>query len=167
VGRGLPGFFAGGLGDSAPAPAADSAAPKVMNWMWISPQLDNGVNVAAAQIRDMIHNKIYLILTAVHPDGTHVVMPRMEPVETSEYWTSPATGHRYPARCVFRVPQIDTELIVEVPYKQREIVSSVDILTKFEGTATVTGTPRPAGHRLRLQLPRARRQLALTRWSGR
>jgi hypothetical protein len=27
-----------------------------------------------------------------------------------------------------------------VPYKQQEIVSSVDILTKFEGTATVTGT---------------------------
>jgi hypothetical protein len=27
-----------------------------------------------------------------------------------------------------------------VPYKQQEIVSTVDILTKFEGTATVTGT---------------------------
>jgi hypothetical protein len=36
------------------------------------------------------------MLTAVHPDGTHVVVPRIEPVEMSEYWTSPATGHRYP-----------------------------------------------------------------------
>jgi predicted secreted hydrolase len=138
---GVPGFFASGLSHGAQAPAAEGAAPpKVMNWIWTNPQLDNGVNVAAAQIRDMINNKIYLMLTAVHPDGTHVVVPRIEPVETSEYWTSPTTGHRYPTRCVFRAPQIDTELIVEVPYKQQEIVSSVDILTKFEGTATVTGT---------------------------
>jgi hypothetical protein len=119
---GLPGFFARGLADSAQAPGPDlAAAPKVMNWIWTNPQLDNGVNVAAAQIRDMINNKIYLILTAVHPDGTHVVVPRTEPVETSEYWTSPTTGHRYPTRCVFRAPQIDTELTVEVPYKEQEI----------------------------------------------
>jgi predicted secreted hydrolase len=137
----LPGVFAAGAGDDARAPAAHDAPPaKVMNWIWTNPQLDNGVNVAAAQIRDMINDKIYIMLTAVHPDGTHVVVPRIEPVEMSEYWTSPATGHRYPTRCVFRAPQIGTELIVEVPYKQQEIVSSVDILTKFEGTATVTGT---------------------------
>ncbi len=137
----LPGVFAAGPGDGAQAPGAQgSAAPKVMNWIWTNPQLDNGVNVAAAQIRDMINNKIYVVLTAVHPDGTHVVVPRIEPVETSEYWTSPATGHRYPTRCVVRAPQIDTELTIEVPYKQQEIVSAVDILTKFEGSATVTGT---------------------------
>jgi predicted secreted hydrolase len=137
---GLPGFFAAGAGDGDQALSSNGASPpKVMNWIWTNPQLDNGVNVAAAQIRDMINNKIYLMLTAVHPDGTHVVLPRIEPVEMSEYWTSPKTGHRYPTRCVFRAPQIDTELIVEVPYKQQEIVSSVDILTKFEGTATVTG----------------------------
>ena len=137
---GLPGFFALGLAGGAPAPGPDGAMPRIMNWMWTNPQLDNGVNIAAAQIRDMIDNKIYLALTAVHPDGTHVVVPRMEPVEMSEHWTSPTSGHRYPTRCVFRVPQIDTELIVEVPYKQQEIVSAVDIMTKFEGTATVTGT---------------------------
>jgi predicted secreted hydrolase len=138
---GIPGVFAAGLGGGAQAPGAHGgAAPKVMNWIWTNPQLDNGVNVAAAQIRDMINDKIYIMLTAVHPDGTHVVVPRIEPVEMSEYWTSPATGHRYPTRCVFRAPQIGTELTVEVPYKQQEIVSSVDILTKFEGTATVTGT---------------------------
>jgi predicted secreted hydrolase len=138
---GIPGFFAAGPGDGAQAPGANGAAPpKVMNWIWTNPQLDNGVNVAAAQIRDMINDKIYIMLTAVHPDGTHVVVPRIEPVEMDEYWTSPATGHRYPTRCVFSAPQIDTELTVEVPYKQQEIVSAVDILTKFEGTATVTGT---------------------------
>jgi hypothetical protein len=58
----------------------------------------------------------------------------------------PARHHRRPARGAAgrdrtgRAPQIGTELTVEVPYKQQEIVSSVDILTKFEGTATVTGT---------------------------
>ncbi len=47
---------------------------------------------------------------------------------------------RYPTRCVFRALQIGTELTVEVPYNQQEIVSAVDVLTKFEGTATVTST---------------------------
>ena len=138
---GLPGFFAGELGNGAQTAGTEGPAPSMlMNWIWANPQLDNGVNVAAAQVRDMTNNKIYLALTAVHPDGTHVVLPRIDPVETGDYWTSPTTGHRYPTRCVFRAPQIDTELIVEVPYKQQESVSSVDILTKFEGAATVTGT---------------------------
>ena len=134
----LPSFFAAGPGDGAEAHGG--AAPKVMNWIWTNPQLDNGVNVAAAQVRDMINNKIYIALTAVHPDGTHVVVQCTEPFETTEHWTSPATGHRYPTRCILHAPQIETELTIEVPYKQQEIVSAVDILTKFEGSATVTGT---------------------------
>src|SRR5205807_587859 len=89
---GIPGVFAAGLGGGARAPAAQSAAPaKVMNWIRTNPQLANGVNVAAAQIRDMVNDKIYIMLTAVHPDGTHVVVPRIEPVDMSEHWTSPAT----------------------------------------------------------------------------
>ena len=82
---GLPGFFAAGLGDGAQAPGAHGAPPKIMNWIWTNPQLDNGVNVAAAQIRDMINNKIYVVLTAVHPDGTLSSCPassRLRPVST-------------------------------------------------------------------------------------
>jgi hypothetical protein len=58
------------------------------------------------------------------------------------YWTNPATGRRYPTRCVFHAPQIDTELIIEVPFKfkQQEIASSAGAFTKFEGAATPTGT---------------------------
>ena len=147
---GLPDFFAQSLG-KGPQAAADGAAPSAspMNWMWICPQLDNGVNIGLAQLRDLVHNQIFLALTAVHPDGTHVVLPTMEPVETTDYWTSPTTGRRYPTRCVVRAPQIDTELVVEVPYKAQEIVSAEPSLTKFEGAATVTGTyqgQRVAGH---------------------
>ena len=138
---GVPDLFTGMLGDGPQAPGAHGeAAPKGMNWIWANPQLDNGVNITVGQVRDMINNKIYLPLTAVHPDGTHVVVPCAQPVEASEYWTSPATGHCYPTRCVFRAPQISTELAVEVPYKQQEIVSAVDMFTKLEGSATVTGT---------------------------
>jgi predicted secreted hydrolase len=138
---GMPAIFTPMLTGGPPAPRANAgAAPKVMNWIWANPQLDNGVNITMGQIRDMINNKIYLPFTAVHPDGTHVVVPCNQPVEASEYWTSPATGHRYPTRCVFRAPQINTELTVEVPYKQQEIVSAVDMFTKLEGSATVAGT---------------------------
>jgi len=130
---GLPGFFAD--------PSADSVrAANSMNWIWSNPQLDNGVNVALAQVRDMSNHKIYLALTAVQPDGTHVVVTPTDPVEAGDYWTSPATGRRYPTRCVFRAPQIGTELTAEVPFKEQEIVSSAAAFTKFEGTATVTGT---------------------------
>jgi predicted secreted hydrolase len=137
----VPGIFTGMLGDGPQAPGADGgAAPKVMNWIWANPQLDNGVNITVGQVRDMVNSKIYLPLTAVHPDGTHIVVPCAQLVETSEYWTSPATGHRYPTRCVIRAAQINTELVVEVPYKQQEIVSAIDMFTKLEGSATVTGT---------------------------
>lgn len=124
------------------ARAQSEQAPKklMMNWIWSNPQLDNGVNVTVGQVCDMSRNEVYLPLTAVHPDGTHIVVPRALPVETSDYWTSPATGQRYPTRCVFRAPQIDTELVVEVPYKPQELVSKSPISTKFEGSATVTGT---------------------------
>jgi predicted secreted hydrolase len=112
-----------------------------MNWIRSNAQLDNGVNIALAQVRDMHDHKIYLALTAVHPDGTHIVVPAIDPVEAGDYWTSPVTGRRYPTRCVFRATQIHTELIVEVPFKEQEIVSSVSAaFTKFQGAATITGT---------------------------
>jgi hypothetical protein len=41
---------------------------------------------------------------------------------------------------VFRAPQIQTELTIEVPYKDQEIVSKVGGLTKYEGATLVTGT---------------------------
>lgn len=138
---GLPDFFANSLGKS-PEAAQGGAQPPAspMNWIWICPQLDNGVNVAIAQLRDMVNQEIFLALTAVHPDGTHVVVPTMLPVEATDPWISPVTGRSYPTRCVVRAPQIDTELIIEVPYKEQEIVSKEPSLTKYEGAATVTGT---------------------------
>ena len=130
-----------GLPSSFSDPRADSVqAANSMNWIWSNPQLDNGVNVALAQVCDVRDHKIYLALTAVHPNGRHIVVTPIDPVEASDYWTSPATGRRYPTRCVFRAPQIDTELIIEVPFKQPEIASSAGAFTKFEGAATVTGT---------------------------
>ncbi|MFF3466599.1 lipocalin family protein [Streptomyces sp. NPDC002619] len=120
-----------------------------MNSIWICPQLDNGVNIVIAQLRDLVNQQIFLALTAVHPDGTHVVAPTMLPVEATDPWTSPVTGRSYPTRCVVRAPKIGTELIIEVPYKEQEIVPKEPSLTKFEGAATVTGTyqgQRVAGH---------------------
>ncbi|MFJ6571137.1 lipocalin-like domain-containing protein [Streptomyces sp. NPDC091292] len=138
---GLPDFFADSLGKSHEAAQTSAETPAgPMNWMWICPQLDNGVNIGLAQLRDMVNQEIFLALTAVHPDGTHVVAPTMLPVEATDHWTSPVTGRSYPTRCVVRAPQIDTQLIIEVPYKEQEIVSKEPSLTKFEGAATVTGT---------------------------
>jgi predicted secreted hydrolase len=113
---------------------------KWMNWLWCNPQLDNGINISVCYLRDIRGGKIYLTLTAVQPDGTHIVVPKMQATELSEYWTSPVTGRRYPTRAVVRAPQIDTELTVEVSYKDQEIVSSMEVMTKYEGAATVTGT---------------------------
>ncbi|MFE4612057.1 lipocalin-like domain-containing protein [Streptomyces niveus] len=138
---GLPSFFADSLGRAPEATQAGGEPPaSPMNWMWICPQLDNGVNIGLAQLRDMVNQEIFLALTAVHPDGTHIVAPTMLPVEATDPWTSPRTGRSYPTRCVVRAPQIDTELIIEVPYKEQEIVSKEPSLTKFEGAAVVTGT---------------------------
>ena len=128
----LPDFF---KGSSAGAESFDS-----MNWLWSNVQLDNGTNIALGQVRDIRNRKLFLGLTAVDPAGTHLVLNRAEPIETSDYWTSPATGRRYPTRCVFRAPQTQTELIIEVPYKDQEIVSKLGGLTKYEGAALISGT---------------------------
>jgi predicted secreted hydrolase len=130
----LPDFFSG-------APA-DGGAFDTMNWMWSNLQLDDGNNIALGQVRDIANHKIYLGLTAVDPDGTHVVVNVAEPLETGEHWTSPVTGRRYPTRCVFRAPQVGAELIIEVPYKDQEIVSKVGGMTKYEGATVITGTFR-------------------------
>jgi predicted secreted hydrolase len=127
----LPDFF-------AHAPANGESAPS-MNWMWSNVQLDNGTNIALGQVRDGIHHNLFLGLTAADRHGTHLVVNTAEPLETSEYWTSPRTGRRYPTRCVFRAPQIDTELIIEVGYKDQEIVSKVGGMTKYEGASAVSG----------------------------
>jgi predicted secreted hydrolase len=121
---GLPDFFADSLG-KAPEPSRADAEPPAgpMDWIWICPQLGNGTNIAIAQLRDMVNQQIFLALTAVDPDGTHVGVPTMLPVEATAPWTSPVTGRGHPTRCVVRAPQINTRLVVEVPYKNQEIVS--------------------------------------------
>jgi hypothetical protein len=63
----LPEFFAG-------SPSGDGQALDSMNWLWSNVQLDNGTNIALGQVRDIQNHKLFLGLTAVDSEGTHLVV---------------------------------------------------------------------------------------------
>ncbi|MER7178632.1 lipocalin-like domain-containing protein [Streptomyces hyaluromycini] len=86
---GLPDLFTHSLGRSPEAARSSARPPSPMNWIWICPQFDNGINIAVARLRDMVNQQIFLALTAVHPDGTHVVAPTMLLVGATAPWTGP------------------------------------------------------------------------------
>lgn len=110
-----------------------------MQWLWVNPQLSNGINMSIGQIKEFDKKRLTSGATCTQPDGTHIITS-IEPIEEVEYWTSPATGNKYPTKIVVRAPGVDSTLTIEVPFKEQEIISKVGGVTKFEGAATVTGT---------------------------
>jgi hypothetical protein len=110
-----------------------------MQWLWINPQLNNGVNMSIGQIKQFDKKKMTSGVTCVKPDGTHIVTD-IELVEELEYWISPRTGNKYPTKVVVRAPGVDCILTVEAPYKEQEIISKFGGVTKYEAGAIVTGT---------------------------
>lgn len=110
-----------------------------MQWIWMNPQLNNGVNISLSQIQEFDKKKLSLMASIVKPDGMYI-STQIEPIEKLEYWTSPRTGNKYPTKFIVRIPSVDAVLTIEVPYKEQEIVSKMGGLTKYEGAAIVIGT---------------------------
>jgi predicted secreted hydrolase len=126
---GLPEFFSKG----------EDANFDSMQWAWFCPQLDNGMAFSITQLWEFETNTLELISTATLPDGTHIVST-IDPIEMSDYWTSPATGKRFPTHFVITIPGLDAKLDIDVPFKEQEIVSDLGSIIKFEGMMNVSGT---------------------------
>jgi predicted secreted hydrolase len=106
------------------------------NWAWMDLNLSNGVALGLWDIQ--MNGQRFSWVTALHPDGTHVVAA-IEPLakDASAIWTSPASGQKYPTRFKVRIPALDCTLDVAAVMEAQEIVSPTE--PKYEGVATVSG----------------------------
>ena len=107
------------------------------NWVWMDLNLSNGMALGLWDLE--LSGRRYSWVTALHPDGTHVIA-EIEPlaVGAAAVWTSPKTGQRYPTRFRVRVPALDCTLDVAAVMQEQEIVSPTE--PKYEGVATISGT---------------------------
>lgn len=120
---------------------SEDTGKNAMNWVWVNPQLDNGVNISIGEITMWGDKTFQGFATIVEPDGT-TIQTQLLPSKKSEVWQSPRTGRKYPTRLEYEIPGVDCKLLVEVPFKSQEIVSEMGGTTKFEGAAVMTGTYR-------------------------
>lgn len=110
-----------------------------IRWTWLNPQLSNGCNISLGQIWNFDIGSIEKFAEICLPDGT-LISAVIDVVETLEEWTSPNTGNRYPVKMAVKIPSLDCELLLEVSYKEQEILSKIPDLNKYEGQVVITGT---------------------------
>ncbi|WP_042298079.1 lipocalin family protein [Paraburkholderia bannensis] len=114
-------------------------------WAWFNPQLDNGVSMSIAAVYEFDKSEVRLSATAVLPDGSHVVA-FINPIKMYDYWTSPATGKRFPTQFDVSIPSLDAKLHFDVPYKAQEILpceegrQRLNAQSKYEGKMNVSGS---------------------------
>jgi predicted secreted hydrolase len=118
--------------------STSALAPGAVGWDWFSLQLDDG--------RDLMAFEIRRAGGGVEPaSGGSLVSPTGDTlrlrhedlhVEALAWWTSPATGVRYPARWRLRLPRQGIDLVVEPLVADQEMRTS---FLYWEGAVTVSG----------------------------
>ncbi len=109
-----------------------------LQWIWINPQLSNGVNMSFGEAVIMSQKLATAFTTITYPDGAHTYTPT-EFLERSDFWESKVTGNKYPTNFILRIPRSHTELEINIPYKEQEILSEIGGVTKYEGMASIKG----------------------------
>jgi len=94
---------------------------KSINWDWLSLHLSDSTAVMLAQLHrgdgaDVLH----ATGTFVHRDGTtQTLSPREVTLEPQAWWTSPASGGKYPI--AWKIKFLDYELQLRAPVKNQEL----------------------------------------------
>lgn len=106
-------------------------------WVWMDLNLSNGIALGLWDIE--LSGERHGWVTALLQDGTHIIAA-LEPLadNASEFWTSAASGQRYPTRFKVNVPALDCVLEVAAVMLDQEVASPVQ--PKYEGVANITGT---------------------------
>ncbi|SFO12808.1 hypothetical protein SAMN04488056_103260 [Cohaesibacter marisflavi] len=107
-------------------------------WINLYPQLDNGIRLSVSQLWDFARNRQDTCCTVVLPDGTHIV-EKIDPLEMNDFMDSRLSGRRYPRHVVLSHEPFETCLQISLPYQQREVVSKIGNLIKFDGKINVNG----------------------------
>ena len=107
-------------------------------WICLYPLLSNGISLSAAQIWDFETKRVETSCTVVLPDGTHII-EKIQPLEMSDFMESRLSGRRYPRHVGLSNASLETCLQISLPYKEREVVSKMGSLIKFDGKMVVDG----------------------------
>ena len=107
-------------------------------WINLYPLLSNGIRLSASQLWDFTKDCVESSCTVLLPDGTHIV-EKIEPLQLSDFMESRLSGRRYPRHVVLTHEPLETNLHISLPYKEREVVSKVGNLIKFDGKIVVDG----------------------------
>lgn len=121
-----------------------------VGWDWVSLQLEDGRDLMSYRLRDDSGQPVYQWATVRdgHELPTYYSQSDLE-WEPREWWTSPATGARYPVSWRIQIPSEELDLIVHRVFPEQENVSRLlPQLYYWEGAvkAFITGrSDRAAG----------------------
>jgi predicted secreted hydrolase len=127
-------------------------APETVGWDWFSIQLADQSELMLYRLRrsdgssDPVSSG-----TVVGPDGRtrHLALDEFT-IETTDFWTSPHSRARYPARWRISIPSLDLSLDVVPLLADQELRTSRSTqVTYWEGAAAASGTKQgrsAAGH---------------------
>lgn len=119
--------------------STSALGPQAVGWDWFSLQLSDGREVMFFQIRHA-DGTLEAVSggTLIEKDGTTRRLPvEAVKLEVSEFWTSPATGGRYPARWRLAVPSAGLDLTVTPWLPAQELTLT---FAYWEGAVQIAGT---------------------------
>lgn len=117
-----------------PVPITD----KSLRWSWMNLRMPNGDKVAVWNaMNSQVENSW---ATAMHPDGSYK-LAAVKPFANGahKFWTSPASGQKYPTRWTVEIPTLKTSLEVSITGAEAQEIIGTLIGPRYEGTATFTG----------------------------
>ena len=123
--------------------------PNQVGWDWFSVQLENHTELMLFQIRRQ-DGAIdpYSAGTYIAPDGRATHLKRSDfQLEPLAFWTSPATGARYPIRWRITIPSLRITLDCDADLAAQELVSKEDGTPSYwEGAVTYSGSANGVGY---------------------
>lgn len=109
-------------------------------WSWMAIYLDTGEVISVLDSVGKTDTPRFM--TVLRTDGSLTHSTNVKPFGKCEtrHWKSEASGQSYATRWDMEFADFDAKLHVEPVIEQQEIKSSMNKLSKYEGTANVTGT---------------------------
>jgi len=121
----------------------------VAGWDWFSLRLNDGRDLMVYRLRRADGTSDpYSSGTVVRPDGSTTKLTRDDvAIEPLDWWTSPATGGRYPVRWRVRVPAHGLDLEVDALLPASELDGSATTgVVYWEGPVAATGSANGEGY---------------------
>lgn len=119
--------------------STSALAPDQIGWDWFALQLDDGSELKVFHIRKADGSiDPFSAGSYIAPDGSLTPLNRDDfEIIVQDYWQSPQTGARYPARWVVRVPSLDIELNLQPTLPDQELNLSY---AYWEGAVHIQGS---------------------------